>query len=320
MAELSRDIVPEVMASCKAGAEEAAVALGRGLDTEVRLSVGEPGSIDAQALPEELSGPGLAIVLTVGGTGALLLVPESSGVLPPWYGAPDPTGESKLATLAQELGVTLLPGEYMPDDFKAGRVESLSDALTRGGVSDGAASLPLELQRPEGTPATVHFIWPASSPDAVIAGEVTPEAEPQEAAAQEPAPQAPPTPQGATDPEEASPAQPPPGPPSAPQAKGAGRKRAVTLNDLPNFSRSLLQIKLPVVVTLARKRQPVGQILKLGPGSILQFDKSCEETLELEVGERPIATGEAVKVGDKFGLRISSMILPEERFTPVRKR
>ena len=93
----------------------------------------------------------------------------------------------------------------------------------------------------------------------------------------------------------------------------------MTLNDLPNYSRSLLQIKLPVVVTLARKRQPVGQILKLGPGSIIQFDKSCEETLELEVGERSIATGEAVKVGDKFGLRINVMILPEERFAPVRK-
>jgi len=307
MAELNRDIVPAVVASCKAGAEEAAVALGRGLDTEVRLAVGEPGSIDAQALPEGLRGPGLAVVLTVGGTGAVLLVPESSGVLPPWYGAPDPTGESKLATLAQELGVTLLPDEHMPDDFKAGRVESLRDALTRGGVADGAAALPLELQRPEGTAATAHFIWPASSPGAVIAGEATPEAEPQEAAAQQPAPQ------------EKSPTQAPPVPPSAPRAKPAGRKRGRTLDELPNFSRSLLQIKLPVVVTLARKRQPVGQILKLGPGSILQFDKSCEETLELEVGERPIATGEAVKVGDKFGLRINSMILPEERFTPVRK-
>ena len=117
---------------------------------------------------------------------------------------------------------------------------------------------------------------------------------------------------------EKSQAQPPSRPQSAPPAKQPGRKRGPTVNDLPNFSRSLLQIKLPVVVTLARKRQPVGQILKLGPGSILQFDKSCEETLELEVGERPIATGEAIKVGDKFGLRIHSMILPEERFTPVR--
>jgi len=317
MAELSLDIVPEVVESCKAGAEEAAVALGRGLDTEVRLSVGEPGSIDSQSLPEGLSGPGLAIVLTVGTTGALLLVPESSGLLPPWYGEPDPTGESKLATLAQELGVTLLPEEYMPGDFKAARVESLRDALTRGGVSDGAASLPLELQR-EGTQATAHLIWPAVSPAAVIVRETIPEAVPQESAPREADPQQSPPAEAATEPPENSQTQPPSRPQSAPPAKQPGRKRGPTLNDLPNFSRSLLQIKLPVVVTLARKRQPVGQILKLGPGSIIQFDKSCEETLELEVGERSIATGEAVKVGDKFGLRINSMILPDERFAPVR--
>jgi len=310
MAELSLDIVPEVVESCKAGADEAAVALARGLDTEVRLSVGEPGSIDVQSLPEAFTGSGLAVVLTVGSTGALVLVPESSGLLPPWYGEPDPTGESKLATLAQELGATLLPEEYMPGDFKAARVGSLTDALTRGGVSDGAASLPLELQRPEGARATAHLVWPAVRPAAVI---------PQQSAPQEAAPREPAPPEAETEPREKPPAQPPSRPQSAAGAKPSGRRHGLTLNDLPNYSRSLLQIKLPVVVTLARKRQPVGQILKLGPGSIIQFDKSCEETLELEVAERSIATGEAVKVGDKFGLRINSMILPDERFAPVRK-
>ena len=39
--------------------------------------------------------------------------------------------------------------------------------------------------------------------------------------------------------------------------------------------------------------------------------------LELGVGDRPVALGEAVKVGDKFGLRITSIALPEERFKPV---
>ncbi len=87
---------------------------------------------------------------------------------------------------------------------------------------------------------------------------------------------------------------------------------------LPNYTRSLLRIKVPVVVTLADKRQPLRKVVELGPGSIIQFDKSCEEMLELKVGDHPVATGEAVKVGDKFGLRITSMILPDERFNVVR--
>jgi flagellar motor switch/type III secretory pathway protein FliN len=78
-----------------------------------------------------------------------------------------------------------------------------------------------------------------------------------------------------------------------------------------------LRVRVPLVVTLARKRQAAGRIVEWGPGAMIQFEKSCEETLELSVGDRTIAVGEAVKIGDKFGLRITSMVLPEERFKTV---
>jgi flagellar motor switch protein FliN len=91
----------------------------------------------------------------------------------------------------------------------------------------------------------------------------------------------------------------------------------VTLDDLPPYSRSLLRIRVPVVVTLAQKRQAFTRITELGPGAIIQFEKSCEETLELDVGGHAVAVGDAVKVGDKFGLRITSMVLPGEHFETV---
>src|SRR5687768_6865111 len=86
---------------------------------------------------------------------------------------------------------------------------------------------------------------------------------------------------------------------------------------LPSYSRSLLKIKVPVTVTLASERQPLSRILELGPGAIIQFEKSCEEQLEMEVNGEKVAVGEAVKVGDKFGIRISSMILPPEHYVPI---
>lgn len=107
-------------------------------------------------------------------------------------------------------------------------------------------------------------------------------------------------------------------PTSRRSAKPAVPHREATVANLPDYTRSLLRIRVPVVVALAEKRQPLGRIVELGPGSIIHFDKSCEEMLELDVGGRPIATGEAVKVGDKFGLRINSIILPDERFVPVK--
>ena len=89
---------------------------------------------------------------------------------------------------------------------------------------------------------------------------------------------------------------------------------------LPSYSRSLLKIEVPVVVTLATTRLPVSRILDMGPGTIVHFDKSYDSPLTLSVGHCDVAVGDAVKVGDKFGLRISSMVMPQEKFEPVRPK
>jgi flagellar motor switch protein FliN/FliY len=83
---------------------------------------------------------------------------------------------------------------------------------------------------------------------------------------------------------------------------------------LPSYSRSLLRIRVPVTVTLAAAKQSLDAILNIGAGSIIHFNKSCEDTLTLEVAGHKVAVGETVKVGDKFGLWITAMILPDERF------
>ncbi len=103
------------------------------------------------------------------------------------------------------------------------------------------------------------------------------------------------------------------------QSKG-GQDAPTWLERLPGYARSLLKIRVPVTVTLATCRRPIGTILELVPGAILQFDKGCEEPLCLEIGNLRVAEGETVKVGDRFGLRLTSMVLPDERFRPVQGR
>src|SRR2546423_15028315 len=76
------------------------------------------------------------------------------------------------------------------------------------------------------------------------------------------------------------------------------------LNRLPTYARRLLRIRVPVRLTLASQRKHIQEIIELGPGSIIKFDKTCDEPLDLCVGDRPIAQGEVVKVGDKFGVKI----------------
>jgi flagellar motor switch/type III secretory pathway protein FliN len=109
---------------------------------------------------------------------------------------------------------------------------------------------------------------------------------------------------------------------AAPQAAkvGSDRELAHRLAQLPPYTRSLLRIEVPLVVTLAKTRHPVSRVLDLAPGTILHFSKAFDEPLTVSVGGCDVAVGEAVKVGDKFGLRISSMVMPEEKFEPVRPK
>jgi flagellar motor switch protein FliN/FliY len=88
----------------------------------------------------------------------------------------------------------------------------------------------------------------------------------------------------------------------------------------PKYTQNLLHVRVPVSVTLATKKQPIDQIVELAPGSLIQFEKSCEEMLELCVGEHRIARGLAVKVGEKFGLRINHLTGPKERFQSFRPK
>jgi flagellar motor switch protein FliN len=101
-------------------------------------------------------------------------------------------------------------------------------------------------------------------------------------------------------------------------AAGDDYEFAERLAHLPAYTRSLLRIQVPVVVTLAATRQPVSRVLDLAPGTILHFTKSCDDPLTLSVGSCDVAVGETVKIGDKFGLRLTSMVMPEEKFEPVK--
>ncbi len=110
--------------------------------------------------------------------------------------------------------------------------------------------------------------------------------------------------------------------PSAPARAVVGEdyELAQRLAQLPAYARSLLRIQVPVVVTLATTRRPVSRVLDLAPGTILHFGKACDDPLTLSVGSCDVAVGETVKVGDKFGLRLTSMVMPSEKFEPVKPR
>jgi flagellar motor switch protein FliN len=67
----------------------------------------------------------------------------------------------------------------------------------------------------------------------------------------------------------------------------------------------ILQVEVPVIVKLAERKLPLGEVMRLGPGFLLEFPKRADQPLELMVNNQAIAVGHAVKVGDNIGLKIT---------------
>ncbi len=74
---------------------------------------------------------------------------------------------------------------------------------------------------------------------------------------------------------------------------------------VPEKVARILRLRVPLIVVLAERDMPVREILHISIGSIIEFEKPFDEELELLVNNQSIAFGQAVKVGENFGLRIS---------------
>jgi len=77
--------------------------------------------------------------------------------------------------------------------------------------------------------------------------------------------------------------------------------------------RRILHLSVPLIVTLAECDMSVESIVRTTVGSIIEFDQAFDAELVLSVANCPIGRGQAVKVGENFGLRISHIGSVEER-------
>lgn len=75
----------------------------------------------------------------------------------------------------------------------------------------------------------------------------------------------------------------------------------------------LLGVTLKVTVELGRTKLNIEEILKLGPGSVVELDKLAGEPVDVLINDRMIAKGEVVVIDDRFGVRITDVISPAQR-------
>ncbi|HEY7335617.1 MAG TPA: FliM/FliN family flagellar motor switch protein [Bryobacteraceae bacterium] len=67
----------------------------------------------------------------------------------------------------------------------------------------------------------------------------------------------------------------------------------------------LSDIPVYVDVELARKIMPLGEILALEEGSVINMTRSAGENIDLLIGGAPVASGEIVIIEETLGVRIT---------------
>lgn len=80
----------------------------------------------------------------------------------------------------------------------------------------------------------------------------------------------------------------------------------------------IMDIELEVVARLGEIEMPIREILKLGPGSIIDIDRAADAPVELVVNDKLVAKGDVVVVQENFGLKITEVLSPKERIESLR--
>jgi flagellar motor switch protein FliN len=80
----------------------------------------------------------------------------------------------------------------------------------------------------------------------------------------------------------------------------------------------LLDVELEASLRFGSREMPLGDILDLGPGDVVQLDRHVADPVDLIVGDKIVARGEVVVVNGNFGLRVTEVAVPEKRLESIR--
>ena len=79
----------------------------------------------------------------------------------------------------------------------------------------------------------------------------------------------------------------------------------------------LKDVEMQVSVELGRKKMPLGKILQLMKGSVIELEKLAGEPVDILVNGRCIAMGDVVVIDEHFGVRITRLMAAHESMKKV---
>ena len=286
MSEWTPAHLETVAATCRENLAAVCESLTQCFDLNCRLELGTEAAWTVETDAPGFSGPGLVVSIGVGDQGLVVLIPTSLP-LPDWYTKPGDSENARLQTLPMEWSMNLLPA-----DLEAGRsatvdVADLWTALKEAAPAETARMLELlvfdSADQAAATTAAeavsaeprarLLLVWPVARP---LFEKPATEPEPAQAA-------------------------------SAAAGSDAELHTPSPIDEFRERARRLFRLPVVVSVRLAEKRIAMGQLLSITPGALITFNKSCEDLLDLYVNNRKYCRGEAVKIGENFGLKLNEV-------------
>ncbi len=71
---------------------------------------------------------------------------------------------------------------------------------------------------------------------------------------------------------------------------------------------SLMAVPVKVTVEVGKSKIPLGELVKLAPGSLVPLEREAHEPVDVLVNGKVVARGEVVTIDRRFGVRITSVL------------
>ncbi len=71
----------------------------------------------------------------------------------------------------------------------------------------------------------------------------------------------------------------------------------------------LMNVALGLTAELGRRTMRLGDLLRLGAGAVIDLDRRADAPIDLYVNGRLIARGEIVAVDERFGVRLTEIVV-----------
>ena len=68
---------------------------------------------------------------------------------------------------------------------------------------------------------------------------------------------------------------------------------------------AIMRLEVPVIVQIGERMMSLEDVMNLAPGAIIELPKPADDELEILVNNKQIGLGNAVKVGENFGVRVT---------------